>query len=61
MVGFQGQEFTQETTFGGYREFDGIKWAMKIESKPNSESFLKEEITEFRVLEKEVISQALAA
>jgi hypothetical protein len=52
VVGFQGEEFTQETTFTGYKEFDGIQRATKLESKRNGESFLKIEVTEFKVLEK---------
>jgi hypothetical protein len=52
VVGFGGQEFSQEMTYTDYKDFDGIKRATKIESKRNGESFLKQEITEFKVLEK---------
>ena len=52
VLGFQGEEFTQETTFGDYKDIGGIKLATKIESKRDGESFLKQEITEFTVLEK---------
>jgi hypothetical protein len=52
VLGFQGEEFTQETTFSDYKDFDGIKRATKIESKRNGENFLKQEITEFQVLDK---------
>lgn len=50
--GFMGEEFTQETTFGGYKDFGGIKKATKIESKRDGQSFVKLEITELKVLEK---------
>jgi hypothetical protein len=51
VAGFQGQQFSQETTYGDYKDFDGIKRATKVESKRNGETFLKQEITEFKVLE----------
>ena len=47
-----GGEFTQETTFSNYKEFDGIKKATKSESKRNGEKFLTTEVTEFKVLKK---------
>lgn len=52
VVGFQGQEFTQETTLSGYKIFDGVKKATKIESKRDGQPFVEVEITEFKVLEK---------
>jgi hypothetical protein len=50
--GFQGEEFTQETTFADYKDFEGIKQATKIEAKRDGVSFLKLELTEFKVLDK---------
>jgi hypothetical protein len=50
--GFQGDEFTQETLYSDYKDFGGIKQATKVELKRDGESFLKQEITEFKVLEK---------
>jgi hypothetical protein len=50
--GFMGEEFTQETTYGGYKDFGGIKKATKNESKRDGEKFLKAEVTEFKVLDK---------
>jgi len=47
-----GEEFTQETTFSDYKEFDGIKKATKISSTRNGEKFVDIEITEFKVLDK---------
>jgi hypothetical protein len=47
-----GREFTEETTFGDYKDFDGIKKATKIERRRDGEKFLEQEITEFKVLDK---------
>ena len=52
VLGFQGQEYTQETTFADYKDFDGIKKATKIEVKRDGEKFQTFEITEFKVLDK---------
>jgi hypothetical protein len=52
VVGFDGQEFTQETTLKDYKEFDGIKKATKADSKRDGEDFVKSETTEFKVLNK---------
>ena len=50
--GFMGEEFTQETTFGGYKDFDGIQKATKIENKRDGQTFIKIELTEFKTLDK---------
>ena len=50
-MGSQGREFTQETTFGNYKDFDGIKKATKIERRRDGEKVLEQEITEFKVLD----------
>jgi hypothetical protein len=52
VIGFQNNEFTQETTFKDYKDFDGIKKATKVDSKRDGEDFIKSEITEFKVLDK---------
>jgi hypothetical protein len=52
VVGFMGEEFTQETIFGDYKEFGGIKKATKVESKRDGEKFLEQKITDFKVLDK---------
>jgi hypothetical protein len=52
VIGFMGEEFTQETTFSGYKEFGGIQKATKVESKRDGEKFLSQEITEFKTLDK---------
>ena len=50
--GFQGDEFTQETTYKDYKDFGGIKKATKHESKRDGEPFVTSEINEFKVLDK---------
>jgi len=52
VIGFDGQEFTQETTVTDYKEFDGIKKATKSESKRDGEDFVKAEVSDFKVLDK---------
>jgi hypothetical protein len=52
VAGRQGNEFAQETTFGNYKDFDGIKRATKIVTKRNGTKFLDAELTEFKVLDK---------
>ncbi|SRR5579883_1728346 len=52
VVGFRGDEYTQETTYKDYKDLDGIKKATKIESKRDGEKFREEEITEFKILDK---------
>jgi hypothetical protein len=50
VAGFGGQEFTQETTYGNYKDFDGIKKATKIDAKRDGQTFIQQEITDFKVL-----------
>jgi hypothetical protein len=52
VAGFDGQEFTQETTFSDYKEMSGIKKATKIASRRDGEEFIKQEVVEFKILEK---------
>ncbi len=52
VVGFGGEEFTQESTFKDYKDFGGIKKATKVESKRDGEDFIKSEITDFKVVDK---------
>ena len=52
VAGFMGGEFAQETTYGGYKDFDGIKKATKIEAKRDGEKFMEQEVVEFKVLDK---------
>ena len=41
VIGFGGEEFTQETTYKDYKDFDGIKKATKAESKRDGEDFVE--------------------
>lgn len=50
VIGFTGEEFTQEQTYSGYKDVEGIKKATKIESKRDGEKFIAYEITEFKAL-----------
>jgi hypothetical protein len=52
VMGFMGDEFTQETTLSEYKEFSGIKKATKSVSKRDGEKFVESQITEFKVLDK---------
>lgn len=52
VMGFGGNEFTQETTFGDYKEMGGIKKATKIQATRDGEKFLDQHITEFKILNK---------
>jgi hypothetical protein len=52
VVGFDGNEFTQETSYENYKEFDGIKKATKLEAKRDGEKFVATELVEFKVLDK---------
>jgi hypothetical protein len=52
VLGFQGMEFTQESSYSDFADFDGIKRAKKTESKRNGETFVKTELLEFKVIEK---------
>ncbi len=53
VAGFgNGEDFSQETTYKDYKDFDGIKKATKVESKRNGEAFIKSEITEFKLVDK---------
>jgi len=52
MTGFMGEEFTLETSFANYKDFDGIQKATKIESKRDGEKFLDAELTEFKIVDK---------
>jgi hypothetical protein len=63
VVGFMGEEFTQETNFSDYKELKeltkdtpkelgGIKKATKLVSKRDGEKFIDQQITEFKILDK---------
>jgi hypothetical protein len=52
VAGRQGNEFVQVTTFGNYKDFDGIKRATKVESTRDGKKYLESEVTDFKVLDK---------
>jgi hypothetical protein len=52
VMGFMGEEVTQETTFSDYKEFQGIKKSTKSEGKRAGEKFLESQITSFKILDK---------
>jgi hypothetical protein len=59
VVDFMGTEYKQETVFSEYKDFEGIKKATKIEQRRDGETFLQQEITEFKAL-KEVPADSFA-
>ena len=52
VLGFQGAEFTQETTYSVFKGFNGIQRPTRIETKRNGEPFGNVEVIEFKALEK---------
>ncbi len=60
VLGFQGEEFTQETNFSEYKDLGGIKKATKVSSKRDGEKFMDQEITEFVTLDKEADAKTFA-
>ena len=52
VAGLGGNEFSQETTFGEYKDLGGIRKATRIESKRDGERFMEQTVTEFKVLDK---------
>ena len=52
VIGFEGEEYTQDTTYKDYKDFNGIKKATKVDTKRDGEDFIKSEVTEFKVLDK---------
>ncbi|WP_165233434.1 hypothetical protein [Aquisphaera insulae] len=52
VVGFQGEEFVQESLYKDYKDFGGIKKATKISVKRDGEEFVRQEIVDFKVMDK---------
>ena len=52
VLGFQGNEYTSETTFSDYKDFGGIKKAGKVVVTRDGEQFQTWEVTDFKVLDK---------
>ena len=51
VAGFRGGEFTQETTYHDYKDFDGLKKATKTRSTRDGQRFVDAEVTEFKVVD----------
>jgi hypothetical protein len=52
VAGFQGEEYKQESSYGKYKEFDGVKRATKVENKRDGQKFIDIEITDVKILDK---------
>ena len=52
VVDDEGKEFTQDTTFENYKDFDGIKVSTKFQTKRDGERFVDVEGMEFKALDK---------
>ena len=52
VVGWMGDEYVQDVSYGDYKDFSGIKRATKVTVKRDGEEFVEQEITEFKVLDK---------
>ena len=52
VAGFGGEDVKQETTYGEYKEFAGIKKATKIESKRDGQKYMTLTVSDFKVLDK---------
>jgi|GEM_PF-5827585 len=52
VIGFMGEEFTQENTYADYKDMGGIKKATKLEIKRDGEKFMEQEITDFKPVDK---------
>ena len=51
VVGWDGEEFVQDSTFSDYKDFGGIKRSAKVSVKRDGETFVESEVTDFKVLE----------
>ena len=52
VMGFQGDDVTQETTYSDYKDFDGVKRATKVETKRDGNPFTKMVYSDFKLVEK---------
>ena len=52
VIGFQGEEYVQESLYSDYKEFGGLKKPTKLTIKCDGEPFVSAEITDFKVLDK---------
>jgi hypothetical protein len=52
VIGFQGEEYTQEVTYSDFKDFGGTKKATKVEVTRNGDPFVQQELTDFKALDK---------
>ena len=52
VLDYQGNEYTQETTFGEYKSAGGIQHPTKITSRRDGEKYVDVQVGEFKTLEK---------
>jgi hypothetical protein len=52
VIAFSGDEVYQVATYSTYKDFGGIQKATAMESKRDGDSFLKQELIDFKVLDK---------
>jgi hypothetical protein len=52
VLGLQGEEVTEETTYADYKDMAGIKKATRLEVKRDGDKWIDQEITEFKILDK---------
>jgi hypothetical protein len=52
VIGWMGEEYTQEINYRDHKEFGGIKRPTKVSVKRDGDPFLEEEVIEFKVLDK---------
>lgn len=51
VVGWMGEEYTQDSTFSDYKEFGGLKVPTKVTVKRDGEDFVSQEISDVKFLE----------
>ncbi len=52
VIGFNGEEYLQESTYSDFKDYGGIKKSVKVSVKRDGEKFLEGEVTDFKVLDK---------
>ncbi len=52
VIGWNGEEYVQDSTYSDYKDFGGYKRAAKTSIKRDGETFVESEITDFKVLDK---------
>ncbi|MEX2286168.1 MAG: hypothetical protein WD648_03700 [Planctomycetaceae bacterium] len=52
VAGRGGEEYTQETTYAKYKDFDGINVATRVETTRNGEKFIENDLSDFKVVDK---------